>query len=126
MSETPSMSSETTFSVTPTPTSETSTMTPSSTVTISTTMTSSSTITTTIPTSSTTIGACPETPTCSIEEADQRKPYPPDCTKFIYCQANGSTSIQDCPRGKQFGPELLYCADPEIANCPLCQPITAV
>jgi hypothetical protein len=62
---------------------------------------------------------CPVTPTCGTFDDNIKKPYPPDCTKYVFCQF-GSASIQSCPVGQEFSPTQKRCMSPELALCPYC------
>ncbi|KAF4519408.1 hypothetical protein B566_EDAN008716, partial [Ephemera danica] len=63
---------------------------------------------------------CPPTPTCTIPEAGQTKPYPEDCNYYIYCDITGVAIQRRCPIGQEFSPSSKRCTTPEIAGCPKC------
>lgn len=69
--------------------------------------------------------SCLETPTCTGFEWGKTKPYPPDCTKYIYCDVLGNSIIEDCTEGQHYSPELNICTDPAEANCQNCGEVTS-
>lgn len=69
----------------------------------------------------TTIGLCPEIPTCNINETGLTKPYPPECNKYIYCDPSGNSIISRCPIGMHYNIILQYCTSRQEAKCPKCQ-----
>lgn len=69
----------------------------------------------------TTLPECALTPSCSFSEWGTNKPFPPDCTKFVYCNSYGAVEVRSCPAGLHFSPSSSACASLETANCPACQ-----
>ncbi|KAF4527377.1 hypothetical protein B566_EDAN015946 [Ephemera danica] len=69
--------------------------------------------------------ACETTPSCSIFDIAVEKPYPPDCTKYLFCDS-GLTQIKSCPSGEEFSPTENSCMSPDLAECPNCNPTTTI
>ncbi|KAF4527379.1 hypothetical protein B566_EDAN015948 [Ephemera danica] len=63
---------------------------------------------------------CPAIPSCSPLEHGKTKPYPPQCSKYIYCNSNGDEIIRLCPNGFHYSTESNYCVHPDIAKCIAC------
>jgi hypothetical protein len=63
---------------------------------------------------------CPPTPTCNVSDIGIMKPYPPDCSKYIYCNENAESELTFCPQGTNFSPTKYVCMDPVLANCTIC------
>ncbi|KAF4518264.1 hypothetical protein B566_EDAN010410 [Ephemera danica] len=69
-----------------------------------------------------TLPTCPATPTCGTSDTGARKPYPPDCEKYIYCTGT-EAQLSLCPVDNHFSSTENVCRPIAEANCPLCQPI---
>ncbi|KAF4519410.1 hypothetical protein B566_EDAN008718 [Ephemera danica] len=63
---------------------------------------------------------CPPIPDCLDQPPGSVQPFPPDCSKYVYCLSSFIPDISSCPPGQHFSPEYLTCLLPEIANCPQC------
>ncbi|KAF4521717.1 hypothetical protein B566_EDAN012165 [Ephemera danica] len=81
---------------------------------------SSDTTTTELPSTGSTMSYCDSQPQCDPEFPYTTLPYIEDCTKYIYCDVNGTEIIRLCPEFEEYSVQLEICTDPEIADCINC------
>jgi hypothetical protein len=67
----------------------------------------------------TTIDYCAYNAEC-IDWPYSNIPYIYDCTKFTYCNNDGTGLLSNCPLGSLFHRYEWYCTDPSLAECTDC------